>query len=174
MTPRKSARTGRRGFTMIELSITMLVFWMIILLFGAIFPVAIRGSNAGSSYAQAAQVAQHKIDQCRQQGYSNIYSSTGSVMTHLNLVGIVDSTPAPVQNPSGFPANSVSYSFTNIDNLGSGAPLPGSTGTLTIGPPAGTLAGTASVAMVTVTLAWPKTSTQAAGTFTTHTLIVNS
>lgn len=173
---RRSAWRRRQGFTLIELTIGFLVFWMIILLFGAIFPVAMRGSNAGSSYAQAAQIAQHKIDQCRQQGYTNIYdiSGGGAVITHLSQIGIVDATPAAVQNPSGFPADSVSYSFTNVDNLGNGAPLPGSTGTLTIGPPAGPLAGTAQVVMVTVTIAWPKASGQGAGSLTTHTLIANT
>lgn len=166
-------RAAKAGFTLIELSIATLVFWMMVLLFAALYPAAIRGSQIGSSYAQASLIAQHKIDQCRQQGYTNVYSASGSVVTRLSQLSIVDATPAPVQNPGGFPANSVSYSFTGVDSLGSGALVPGSTGTLTIGPPAGAFTGASQLAQVTVTVSWPATGNQASGSVTTHTLIAN-
>ena len=62
----------------------MTVFMMMTLVFAAVFPVALRGAQFSNNYAQAALLAQHKIDQLRAAGFSKMD------YTDLNNLGIVD------------------------------------------------------------------------------------
>ncbi len=161
-----------RGFTLAEIAVALCVFTLLTLACASAFPAALRASHTGSSYAQAALTAQHKIDQCRQQGYTNIYAG-GAIVASLGSLGIVDAGSGQ-QNPTGYPAGSVSYTFTGADNLAASSLPPGATGTLVIGPPTNGTRWTPSgqIAQVTVVLAWPS-GQQGAGRFTTHTLLVN-
>ena len=150
--------TRSHGFTLMEVMFALCIFSVMILMFSSVFPSVLRGSHSSASYSQAALLAQHKVDQCREQGYGSIHETYGW----------------------GEAANSVSYSFTNIDNLGTGVLPPGSTGILTIGPPAGTSWTPAgSLVQVTVTISWPVNSLVTGqstynGKFQTHTLLMNA
>ncbi len=165
----------RRGFTLVEITIAFSIFTLMTLACAAVFPVAMRAGHAGGSYAQAALIAQHKIDQCRQQGYSSIYGGSGAVVAKLSSVGIVDAGSGHA-NPAGYPAGSVSYTFTAADDFPTSNLPPGTTGTLVVGPlntgttPAWTPVG--QIVQATVVIAWPA-GVQAAGGFTAHTLIIN-
>lgn len=113
------------GFTLMEVMLAMVVFLMMSLMFAAVFPVAVRAGKLSSNYAQATQIAQHKIDQLRAAGVGKLgYSS-------LNAAQIVDPMASP---PAGLPAT---YTFTTVDGLASngtnnGYFPPGSGGTITI------------------------------------------
>jgi len=165
-------RKQERGFTLAEIAIALCVFTLLTLACASAFPAAMKASHTGSSYAQAALTSQHKIDQCRQQGYTNVYAG-GAVVTALSGLNIVDAGSG-LQNPTGYPAGSVSYTFTGADNLAASNLPPGATGTLVIGPPSSGTRWTPSgqIVQVTVVIAWPS-GQQGAGQFTTHTLLVN-
>ena len=110
----------RRGFTLVEVMMSMMVFTMMILIFAAVFPFALRTAEFSNNYSQAALLAQHKIDELQTAGYSRLD------YTSLNGLGIIDASP-----------NTSPYSFTTVDNLAGGGnnhgyfPV-GSTGTVTI------------------------------------------
>ena len=147
-----ASRRRQRGFTIMEVVLAMTVFLMMTLMFAAAFPLTVRAAQSSSNYAQATQVAQHKIDQLRAAGYGSL---NGAALAGL---GIIDSATA-VTNPAGLPAGSTSYSFTTVDNLvGTAAsPLsgyfaPGSTGTVTISPDSNSGSGT--VLDVSVLISW--------------------
>jgi len=111
---------GQRGFTLVEVMFGMMVFIMMVLIFSAVFPFALRTAEFSNNYSQAALLAQHKIDELQTAGYSRLD------YTDLSSLGIIDASP-----------NASPYSFTTVDNLdGGGAnhgyfPV-GSTGTITI------------------------------------------
>lgn len=165
-------RVRSRGFTLIEVCLALIVFLMMTLVFAAVFPVALSAAKTSDNYAQAAQIAQHKIDQMRAVGYSG-----------LNYNGLLSSALIdPVPSP---PGQTQTYHFENIDNLisnggNTGYFPPGSTGTITVRdyaayaasqnaggylPPAGT------VDYVTVTLTWTGAGTQS-GTYSASAMIV--
>lgn len=139
-------RRRQRGFTLIEVSLSLVIFAMMTLMFAAVFPMAVRGAQYSSRYAQAAALGQHKMDQLRTAGYSRLFNPTGqNGLSSLNVINSV--------NPDG------SYDFTQADSLVNDGvthgPLPpGSRGTVTVanytqgGVPGGT------VALVTVSLTW--------------------
>ena len=105
----------RTGFTLIEMAIALFVFGMIALLFGAVFPVASRAGHTSSNYSEAALLAQHKIDQCRQATYSNVYGATGNGATALANLGMIDSP-----QPAGYPlvnGSATTYSFSSVDSV---------------------------------------------------------
>lgn len=165
----------RQGFTLVEITIAFLIFTLMTLACAAVFPVALQAGHAGSSYAQAALIAQHKVDQCRQQGYSSIYAGSGAVVAKLSSLGIVDAGSGHT-GQAGYPVGSVSYAFTVTDDFATSNLPPGTTGTLIVGPPntgaAPAWTPVGPIVQVTVVIAWPA-GTQAAGGFTTHTLVVN-
>ena len=134
----------RRGFTIMEVVLAMTVFLMMVLMFAAAFPLTVRAAQFSSNYAQATQLAQHKIDQLRAAGYGSLNGAA------LVGTGIIDSA-ATVANPAGSPTGSKSYSFTAADNLTAYFPA-GSTGTVTISPDANS--GSSTVLDVTVLLTW--------------------
>lgn len=135
-----------RGFTLAEVALAMVILAMMTLMFAAVFPIAVRGAQYSSNYAQAATLAQHKLDQLRSAGYSRLFTPTGTnSLTSLNIINAV--------NADG------SYDFTVADSLvNSGTTKgyfpPGSTGTVTVsnytanGAPSGVLA------YVTVKFVW--------------------
>jgi Tfp pilus assembly protein PilV len=79
---------------------SMIIFLMMILMFAAVFPFAVRTAQFSNSYAQAALLAQHKIDE--------LHAAGDSRMDYNDLanLGIIDSAP-------GVPP----YSFTAVDGL---------------------------------------------------------
>lgn len=103
----------------------MTVFLMMSVMFAAVFPVAVRAGKMSNNYAQAAQLAQHKIDQVRAAGIGKLGYND------LSTAQIVDPMANP---PAGLPAT---YAFTGVDGLANSGtnngyfPL-GSTGTLTV------------------------------------------
>ena len=105
----------RTAFTLVELMLALFVFGMILVLFGAIFPVATRAGHVGAHYSEATFLAQHKIDQFRNIGSTKI---DGASLAGQSLIDTnSDGTPRTVPNPAGLPDGMVSYSFTLIDNL---------------------------------------------------------
>ncbi len=125
-TKRLRRRAPGRGFTLIEVSLALIVFLMMTLMFAAVFPTALRAAKFSNNYSQAAQIAQHKIDQMRAAGVSNLTAAG------LQNQGITDSTANP---PSGLPFTA---SFTSVDaiandgNNNHGYFPVGSTGTITV------------------------------------------
>ncbi len=137
---------------MVEVTLALIIFVMMVLLFAAVFPISIRAAHFSNYYAEATMIAQHKIDQLRYAGFSKIASRA-----NLSSLEIAD---------SGLTAAAPPYtaSFTTVDNLtmanGVQGFFPaGSTGTITVTdystaagvsnpPPAGT------VYRVTVTITW--------------------
>jgi hypothetical protein len=177
----------RAAFTLVELALSLFVFGMILVLFGAIFPVATRAGHVGGNYAEASFLAQHKIDQLRDLGGAKLDGAS------LASRGLIDTDnngkPLTVPNPAGLPAGMVSYPFTLTDNLVnntkngvsySGFFPAGSTGILSVGDyhdltaaaPVGTnvVVPATVIKCVTVTISWTEPN-QANGTLTTHTAI---
>ncbi|MBV9850326.1 MAG: prepilin-type N-terminal cleavage/methylation domain-containing protein [Armatimonadetes bacterium] len=118
-------RRRQRGFTLMEVTLALIIFLMMTLVFAAVFPVAVRGAQFSNNYAQAAQLAQHKIDQLRAAGFSKMD------YTDLYNQGIIDAMNAP---PASLP---YSFTFTGADNLVSAGTTqgffpPGSAGTISV------------------------------------------
>lgn len=140
---RNKARQG--GFTIVEVALSLIVFAMMAMMFGAVFPMAVRGAQYSSNYAQATLVAQHKLDQLRSAGYKRATTASG-----LLALNIIDSTTA---NADG------SYNFAATDNLVSTGTVKGffpvgSTGTVTISDYTGSGVPSGTVAYVTVKIKW--------------------
>ena len=181
--PPRRVPPERAGFTLVELAIAMFVFGMILVLLGAVFPVANRAGHVGGNYAEASFLAQHKIDQLQNLGAAKL---DGPTLAGLGVIDANNGTPIVVPNPTGLPANMVSYSFTLTDNLvdntKSGVFCPGffpagSTGIVSVGdyhdltaPHNGTNAVVPATLLksVTVTITWAGPN-QGNGTLTTHT-----
>ena len=155
----KQARR-RRGFTVLEVTLALIIFTMMTLLFGAVLPMAARSTKHSGSYSLATALAQRKIDQLRVAGYSRLFDgSDGTALSKLLAQKVVSS-----QTAAGV------YDFTPLDHLvGDGGIFPpGSTGTLTVadgynGVPAG------NVAVVTVKISWTGT---APGSYSVSALII--
>ncbi|MDQ2799699.1 MAG: prepilin-type N-terminal cleavage/methylation domain-containing protein [Armatimonadota bacterium] len=159
-------RLARRGFTMMEVMLALTVFLLMTLMFAAAFPVVLRAAQTSSNYAQAGELAQHKIDQMRAAGVAQL--------NYANLVNLNVIDPM-AQPPTGLPAT---FNFASVDNLANGNGTSGyfptgSTGTITIvdyhtvnaAVPAG------QVDYVTVTIAWPGGG-NAAGSYKVSAMIV--
>ena len=118
-------RRNNGGFTLIEVSLALIVFLMMTLMFAAVFPIAVRAAQFSNNYSQAAQIAQRKIDQLRGAGYDKLNYDA------LQTLGIVDTQTNP---PTAYP---LVLPFTSVENLvrtsaGTGFFAAGSTGTITI------------------------------------------
>ncbi len=156
-------RRRQRGFTLLEVTLSLIIFTMMTLMFGAVLPIAVRGANHGNNYSQAAALAQRKIDQLRVAGYSRLFDNGGgSALTQLSNQNIVDGQ----NGASG--AGGGAYDFTTQDHLtGAGGFFPaGSTGTITVAHDA----QAAGVAQVTVTINWTGT---VPGSYTVSALIIS-
>ncbi len=139
---------AQQGFTVMEVTLALIIFTMMTLLFGAVLPVAVRGAKHSGNYDQAAALAQRKIDQLRVAGFSRLFdSSDATAVSKLTAQNIVDG-----QTSAGV------YDFTNVDHLaGTGGYFPpGSTGTITVtdGTNQYTPGYGGNVAVVTVTITW--------------------
>jgi type II secretory pathway pseudopilin PulG len=187
MTPLFRRRRGRaQAFTLIEVSLALIVFLMMTLMFAAVFPTAMRAGELSNRYSQASLLAQHKLNQLRQAGYAKLD------YTDLNGLGFVDTMSSP---PTSYPCI---FSFTQSDDLvpnsnGKGYFPSGTVGTITISnyesattPTSSTLpvnspalAGSntsitsGNMKLVTVTISWPGQG-GANGSYTASTMIVSS
>jgi prepilin-type N-terminal cleavage/methylation domain-containing protein len=83
---------ARSGFTLIEVVIAMIIFLMMVLMFAAVFPIAVRGAIFSNNYAQAVALCQHKMDQLRDAGWNKMDYAD------LNNDGIVDTAAAGNQS----------------------------------------------------------------------------
>ena len=98
---RRKARRG--GFTIAEITLALIIFTLMTIMFAAVFPMAVRGAQYSSNYAEASMVAQHKMDQLRSAGFNTVNAPPSLV--GLNIID--SATP----NADG------SYNFTASDNL---------------------------------------------------------
>lgn len=176
----RRAPRRRTGFTLIEMMIALFVFGMMVTLFGALMPIAGLGSRSSGSYAQAALLAQHKVDQVRQGGFHNL---TGSQLVNMGIIDAnADGTPMTTAVPSGLPAGTTSYSFTAVDTLvdsgtNKGYFPTGAQGVISLSPAlsgqGGSAPQVAQALQVTVTLTWPKSvgATSNGSAYSTHTIL---
>lgn len=161
---------NKRGFTFLEVTLAMIVFLMMTLIFAAVFPIAARSAQQSANYSQAALVAQHKIDQLRAAHYSGIHSS-GDVSGNLVSLGIIDQTYG--HNAAG------PYTFATVDNLTTISVIhgyfpTGTTATITVADASTTNTGAGIPAgkmdYVTVTIIWPSVG-KTTGTYTLSAII---
>ncbi|HEX5324336.1 MAG TPA: prepilin-type N-terminal cleavage/methylation domain-containing protein [Capsulimonadaceae bacterium] len=136
-----SAPHGRRkrvqGFTLIEVTIAMVIFLMMVLMFAAVFPLAVRGAVFSNNYAQGVALCQHKMDQLRDEGWNKMD------YTDLNNDGIVDTA-------TGNPSIANGLRFTTTDSLSSFYPA-GCTGTIKVNTDSNITANTVDDAQITIT-----------------------
>lgn len=154
---RLASRARRRGFTLIEVTVAMMIFLAMILMFAAVFPIAVRGAIFSNDYSQAVALCQHKMDQLRQEGFNNMGDS-GSVLSND---GVIDAVTPPTALP-------YTYTFTNCDNLTSFFPS-GATGTITIQD----ATGLTSVYDATVQIQW-NLPNNGKSSYTLHAMIVKN
>lgn len=155
-------RARRRGFTLIEVVVAMMIFLAMVLMFAAVFPIAVRGSIFGNDYAQAVALCQHKMDQLRQETYSKL-GNTGSVLYNDS---VIDQSAVPTTLP-------YSYTFTNCDNLSSFFPTGASapSGTILISQDPNVSSG--NVYDVTVTITWDSPN-NGVSSYSLHAMIVKN
>jgi type II secretory pathway pseudopilin PulG len=128
---------------LIEVLFSLFIFMMMTLMFAAVIPAAVRNSRYSSSYAQAVQLAQHKIDQVRDAGFAKCDGTT------LKTLNIIDSATPIYTN-----GTTNRYAFTTTDSLLSYFPS-GATGTVTIEPWAPSYTGaTYTIMRVQVDFTW--------------------
>lgn len=114
-------RRSHSAFMMIEVLFAIFILVIMALMFGAVSVSATRASRFSNSYNQAMSIAQHKIDEFQNKGYTN--SSNPSALYADNVLDDPSvnygpgNEPAPTISP-GLPATG-SYKgyFTNVDNL---------------------------------------------------------
>jgi prepilin-type N-terminal cleavage/methylation domain-containing protein len=82
------ARTHNRGFTLVEVMLSLMVLVVLTLIFAASVPVAHKTAKMSGQYSQALSLCQHKIDQLRAVGYGRIEYE------ELSDAGIIDDSPS--------------------------------------------------------------------------------
>jgi type II secretory pathway pseudopilin PulG len=172
---RQRKRSRHTGFTLIEVTLAMVVFLMMTIVFAAVFPVAFRASRMSNNYAEAALITQHKIDELRGVGFDGINPSNSKFKT-LPSLGYIDT---PTITPTTLP---YTVYFTNVDNLvadssgGAGYFPNGTVGQITVKDYStvdSTMSGaTGNVDMVTISITWPG-GAGAGGSYTASALIVS-
>lgn len=91
----------RRGFTLVEVMISLMVFGFLTVIFASSVIVAKTSSKMNGQYAQAISLCQHKIDQLRAVGFGRIN------YIELDDAGIIDAST--LTSP---------YTFTQVDEVG--------------------------------------------------------
>jgi type II secretory pathway pseudopilin PulG len=149
-----------RGFGLVEVIFSLFIFVMMALMFATVVPTAVRNSRYSSSYAQAVQLAQHKIDQVRDAGFIKCDGAS------LAAAGLVDSA-IPVSTNG----DENTYSFVTTDRLLSYFPS-GATGTLTLDPWDPSFNGTSYTVMrVQVDFLW-RDAGGVTNTYSTATIVI--
>ncbi|MDH7603165.1 MAG: type II secretion system protein [Armatimonadota bacterium] len=98
--PVKGLHSSRKGFTLVEVLLSLGVFVVLTLIFSASVPLAHRTAKLNGQYSQAISLCQHKIDQLRAIGYGRIN------YTELSDAQVID------ESPSYSP-----FSFTEVDSV---------------------------------------------------------
>ena len=79
--------SNNKGFTLIEVMISVMIFALLMVLYATCIPVAKKASVMNGQFAQAISLCQHKIDQMRAVGYGRLDYSD------LNDAEIIDDSP---------------------------------------------------------------------------------
>ena len=103
---KRSAFT-KSGFTLIEVTISLFVFSMLVLVFAGSVVMAKKSTSMNGQCAQALSLCQHKIDQMRAVGYGRL------TYAELSDAGIIDAAP-----------DSSPYSFLVVDDVARYLPQP--------------------------------------------------
>lgn len=106
----KSRNHSNKGFTLVEVMISLITFAVLTVIFGATVPLAKKTAHMNGQYAQALSLCQHKIDQLRAVGYGRIN------YTELSDAGIIDDSPTT--SP---------FSFNEVDQVEDYLPQPTAT-----------------------------------------------
>lgn len=99
--------TSKRGFTLVEVVVSVAVFSFLMIVFATSVPLAEKTSHMNGQYAQAISLCQHKIDQMRAVGYGRI------TYTELSDAGIIDDAPS-----------NLPFSFVGVDEVANYLPNP--------------------------------------------------
>jgi prepilin-type N-terminal cleavage/methylation domain-containing protein len=135
-----------RAFTLMEVMMALFVFALMALMFSSITMIASRGTRMSNANMQAMTLAQRKLDQLQEAGFTKIYDGTASVPEGLST--IVDAG-TPLSSGGGY-----TYSFATTDKINELFPN-NATGTIKIsswGGAAQTVED--NLLLVTVTLTW--------------------
>ncbi len=101
---------NNKGFTLVEVMISLITFAVLTLIFAATVPLAKKTAHMNGQYAQAISLCQHKIDQLRAVGYGRI------TYTELSDAGIIDDSPTTPP-----------FSFNEVDQVEEYLPQPNAT-----------------------------------------------
>ena len=161
-----SFRASKLGFTLVEVAFSLLIFLMMILVFGAVFPGIVKTSTFSNNYQQATLIAQHKIDQVRKISFSGLDMTTpagkSAIVAELASQGLIDNGTCS-QIGSG---NSVTCSFATVDGVVTSGTVngyfpAGSTATVSVQPDVYAMNGT--VFNIIVSLVWTGSSVSSGG-----------
>jgi len=141
-------KNRKAGFTLIEVIFALTIFLAMLVVFGAVFPIAITSSKFSNNYSQAAELCAHKLDQLRDQSWSYTSSTfvptagsnnVSTVLTTNNSIAdpgscVVDPNTSDPNHSSG-----IQCSFVDTDNIANngtniGYFPTGTTATITIDP----------------------------------------
>jgi prepilin-type N-terminal cleavage/methylation domain-containing protein len=100
----------RRGFTLLEITVALVIFAIMILMFVATIPIATRSAKYGNTYAVASSLALHKINQLEGLGYTQM---DGTLLETKKVIdpGWSGNTP----NTKGM--ETITAEFTDSDKL---------------------------------------------------------
>lgn len=124
-------KDSRRGFTLLEVMISMMTLAAIAIIFAGSVVLAEKTAHVNGQYAQAISLCQHKIDQIRAVGFGRLN------YVELNDAGIVDDSP-----------NTSPFRFAQVDDVASYLPSP-SVCSVDVSP-----TNDPDINSVTVTLTW--------------------
>lgn len=102
----RSKRRPLAGIGLIEVIFALFIFVMMGLMFAAVIPAANRSTRYSNSYVMASQLAQHKIDQIRDAGFTRCNGD------NLAQDGLIDSA-----TPFAINGTARSFEFTDADSL---------------------------------------------------------
>lgn len=103
----KRKRGMRQGFSLVELSLSLVILAIVLVIFGSSVLLAERSAGVRQSpgmngqYTQALSICQHKMDQLRAKGFGCLN------YTELSDAQFIDETPT-----------SSPYKFNDVDNVG--------------------------------------------------------
>lgn len=103
----------RRGFTLMEVMLALMIFTIMALLTATVIPISARSVRYGNDYGQAATLVSHKINQLQEAGYANMNRNLAN--TTYKVVDSNGSLPTVNNNATG--TKSGSATFTTRDGL---------------------------------------------------------